>query len=89
MAISIVDITLPGGQTAAFALADHWRDGDRAMAAVVKDAGDDPDVTHGAVIVVVVRRLSADRVIFRAGGVGTVTLPGARVRPPSTRCPAK
>ncbi|MEC8562589.1 MAG: cobalt-precorrin-5B (C(1))-methyltransferase, partial [Pseudomonadota bacterium] len=54
-----VDITLPGGQTAAFALAYHWRDGDRAMAAVVKDAGDDPDVTHGAVIVVVVRRLAA------------------------------
>ena len=78
-----VDITLPGGQTAAFALADHWRDGDRAMAAVVKDAGDDPDVTQGAVIVVVVRRLAAGQgVIFRAGaGVGTVTLPGLPVAP--------
>ncbi|MET8825521.1 cobalt-precorrin-5B (C(1))-methyltransferase [Streptomyces sp. NPDC004610] len=73
-----VTITLPRGQTPAFALAvEELADG-RAMAGVVKDAGDDPDVTHGALIRATVRRLPAGAgVVFRAGpGVGTVTRPG-------------
>ncbi len=75
-----VTITLPKGQTPAFALAtEHMHDGGQsAMAAIVKDAGDDPDVTHGALIRVTVRLLPAGSgVVFRAGpGVGTVTRPG-------------
>ncbi|MFF9196594.1 cobalt-precorrin-5B (C(1))-methyltransferase [Streptomyces sp. NPDC014779] len=49
-----------------------------ATAGVVKDAGDDPDVTHGALIRSTVRLLPpGSGVVFRAGpGVGTVTLPG-------------
>ncbi|MFE7661138.1 cobalt-precorrin-5B (C(1))-methyltransferase [Streptomyces celluloflavus] len=49
-----------------------------AMAGVVKDAGDDPDVTHGALIRARVRALPAGSgVVFKAGpGVGTVTRPG-------------
>lgn len=49
-----------------------------AMAGVVKDAGDDPDVTHGALVRVTVRALPAGSgVVFKAGpGVGTVTRPG-------------
>ncbi|MFJ5100818.1 cobalt-precorrin-5B (C(1))-methyltransferase [Streptomyces sp. NPDC088554] len=49
-----------------------------AMAAIVKDAGDDPDVTHGALIRVTVRPAEPGAgVVFRAGpGVGTVTRPG-------------
>ncbi|MFF5783625.1 cobalt-precorrin-5B (C(1))-methyltransferase [Streptomyces sp. NPDC012693] len=73
-----VTITLPKGQTPSFALtAESLRPGS-AMAAVVKDAGDDPDVTHGAVIRATVRLLPpGSGVVFRAGeGVGTVTLPG-------------
>ncbi|SEG47451.1 cobalt-precorrin-5B (C1)-methyltransferase [Actinacidiphila yanglinensis] len=73
-----VTITLPRGQTPAFALAvEELADG-TAMAGVVKDAGDDPDVTHGALIRATVRRLPAGSgVVFRAGpGVGTVTRPG-------------
>ncbi|MCX4446243.1 cobalt-precorrin-5B (C(1))-methyltransferase [Streptomyces sp. NPDC087866] len=73
-----VTITLPRGQTPAFALAvEELADG-RATAGVVKDAGDDPDVTHGALVRVSVRVLPAGSgVVFRAGpGVGTVTLPG-------------
>ncbi|MFF1521694.1 cobalt-precorrin-5B (C(1))-methyltransferase, partial [Streptomyces sp. NPDC058284] len=71
-------ITLPMGQTPAFALAAEELGGERAMAGVVKDAGDDPDVTHGALVRSTVRRLSAGAgVVFRAGpGVGTVTRPG-------------
>ncbi|MEV8586732.1 cobalt-precorrin-5B (C(1))-methyltransferase [Streptomyces sp. NPDC051180] len=73
-----VTITLPKGQTPAFALAAERLTGETAMAAVVKDAGDDPDVTHGALIRSTVRLLPAGSgVVFRAGdGVGTVTLPG-------------
>ncbi|MFH8567750.1 cobalt-precorrin-5B (C(1))-methyltransferase [Streptomyces sp. NPDC017993] len=75
-----VTITLPKGQTPAFALAvEEWAPGRAgAMAGVVKDAGDDPDVTHGALIRATVRTLPAGSgVIFKAGpGVGTVTRPG-------------
>ncbi len=54
-----------------------------ARAGVIKDAGDDPDVTHGALIVSTVRLAPAGHGIsFRAGeGVGTVTLPGLPLPP--------
>jgi cobalt-precorrin-5B (C1)-methyltransferase len=73
-----VTITLPRGRTPAFALAVEELDGERATAGVVKDAGDDPDVTHGALVRVTVRRLPpGSGVVFVSGpGVGTVTLPG-------------
>lgn len=73
-----VTITLPKGQQPAFALAGEELGGDWAMAAIVKDAGDDPDVTHLAVIRSTVRLGSPGTgVTFHAGpGVGTVTLPG-------------
>ncbi|GAA2418715.1 cobalt-precorrin-5B (C(1))-methyltransferase [Streptomyces mauvecolor] len=73
-----VTITLPRGQTPAFALAAEELAAGHAMAAVVKDAGDDPDVTHGALIRSTVRLLPpGSGVVFRAGeGVGTITLPG-------------
>lgn len=78
-----VTITLPGGQTPAFALALTRLDGDGATVGVVKDAGDDPDVTHGALILATVRRgPPGSGVIFRAGsGVGTVTRPGLPIPP--------
>ncbi len=76
-----VRITLPKGQRPAFALATERLDTDSALAGVVKDAGDDPDVTHQALICAKVRRAGAgEGVVFRAGpGVGTVTLPGLPV----------
>jgi len=56
---------------------------DCAVAAVVKDAGDDPDVTHGALVRVTVRPGAAGSgVVFRAGeGVGMVTRPGLPIPP--------
>ncbi|MFK8250488.1 cobalt-precorrin-5B (C(1))-methyltransferase [Ancylobacter terrae] len=78
-----VTITLPGGETPAFALATHdLRAGD-AMAGVIKDAGDDPDVTHGALVVATVRAgAPGSGVAFRAGeGVGTITRPGLPLPP--------
>ena len=78
-----VTITLPGGQTPAFALAHEAHGGDYAEAGIIKDAGDDPDVTHGALIVTRVTRSTAGTgVIFQAGeGVGTVTKPGLPIPP--------
>lgn len=62
-----VTITLPKGQTPSFALAVEELTGDSAMAGIVKDAGDDPDVTHGALVRATVRRLPAGAgVVFRA-----------------------
>lgn len=73
-----VDIALPSGARPAFALALHERTSDGARAGVVKDAGDDPDVTHGALVVATVRPASAGQgVVFQAGlGVGVVTRAG-------------
>ncbi|MEP3346240.1 MAG: cobalt-precorrin-5B (C(1))-methyltransferase [Litoreibacter sp.] len=71
-----VTITLPKGETPLFALA-HMAQGDGwAEVGIEKDAGDDPDVTHGALIKA--RVCASDGgVVFRAGeGVGTVTKAG-------------
>jgi cobalt-precorrin-5B (C1)-methyltransferase len=71
-----VTITLPKGETPTFAL-EHTAAGDGwAEAGIIKDAGDDPDVTHMALIIVRVSK-SDGGVVFRAGtGIGTVTKPG-------------
>lgn len=78
-----VTITLPGGQTPAFALAHEARGDGWAEAGIVKDAGDDPDVTHLATIVARVSHgPPGSGVVFRAGeGVGTVTKPGLPLPP--------
>lgn len=73
-----VEITLPKGQVVGFALANEGISSERAWAGIIKDAGDDPDVTHGAMIVAEVRRGAPGvGIVFEAGeGVGMVTKPG-------------
>src|SRR4051812_44624855 len=73
-----VTIRLPGGQRPSFPLALKERGPAAARAGIVKDAGDDPDVTHGALVVAEAAPGAAGAgIAFRAGaGVGTVTLPG-------------
>ena len=73
-----VVIRLPRGQRAQFVLAEAKLENGAATAGVIKDAGDDPDVTHGALIKATVTPAPAGAgVLFAAGdGVGTVTLPG-------------
>jgi cobalt-precorrin-5B (C1)-methyltransferase len=73
-----VRITLPKGHTPSFALTQTSLTATEAMAAIVKDAGDDPDVTHGATVRATVRHGGPGTgVTFLAGpGVGTVTKPG-------------
>ncbi len=71
-----VGIVLPKGETPVFLLALAEAGQGWAQVGITKDAGDDPDVTHGALIVVKVSR-SEGGVLFVAGdGVGTVTKAG-------------
>jgi cobalt-precorrin-5B (C1)-methyltransferase len=78
-----VAVTLPRGERPSFALAVNRRDADFATAGVVKDAGDDPDVTHGALVLATVRAgAPGSGVTFRAGeGVGTITRAGLPIPP--------
>jgi cobalt-precorrin-5B (C1)-methyltransferase len=73
-----VTIRLPGGTKPAFPLALKETRGATARAGVTKDAGDDPDVTHGALVIAEVAEAPlGSGVSFRAGpGIGTVTKPG-------------
>lgn len=50
-----IEILLPRGAPVGFALACYDRTADGARAGVVKDAGDDPDVTNGLLIISTVR----------------------------------
>ncbi|WP_422370927.1 cobalt-precorrin-5B (C(1))-methyltransferase [Hoeflea sp.] len=73
-----VAIVLPKGESPAFPLARESRGDAWASAGIIKDAGDDPDVTHGALVSAQTRRLPAGSgIVFKAGdGVGTVTKAG-------------
>jgi len=78
-----VDTPLPGDKRLTLGVSACGLAGDGAWATVVKDGGDDPDVTHGARIVCRVRRVpggAPGSVTVTGGhGVGRVTLPGLSV----------
>jgi cobalt-precorrin-5B (C1)-methyltransferase len=78
-----VSIRLPKGEAPRFALASTRIGEGWAEAGIVKDAGDDPDVTHGALILARIEGGAAGTgLVFRAGiGVGTVTRPGLALAP--------
>lgn len=78
-----VSITLPRGQTPTFVLEARDAGENWARATIRKDAGDDPDVTHQALISATVRLLPPGAgVRFKAGeGVGMVTKPGLPIPP--------
>ena len=68
-----VDVLFPDGETLALPVADVKA----ATATVIKDAGDDPDVTNGREIVATVAFCDEPGIHFLQGeGVGRVTLPG-------------
>ncbi|MHB1370292.1 cobalt-precorrin-5B (C(1))-methyltransferase [Thiobacillus sp.] len=74
-----IECLLPNGQRVRFSIVDGRCDAQRAHAVVIKDAGDDPDCTHGARMTADVSLLAGapDRVVLKGGpGVGTVTKPG-------------
>ncbi|MFE9655158.1 cobalt-precorrin-5B (C(1))-methyltransferase [Micromonospora sp. NPDC006431] len=73
-----VEIGLPAGRRVSFAVARcDVEPARRAEAVVVKDAGDDPDVTHGAELTATVAWRDEPGLRLDGGpGVGTVTRPG-------------
>ncbi|QEE35675.1 cobalt-precorrin-5B (C(1))-methyltransferase [Octadecabacter sp. SW4] len=71
-----VQITLPKGETPAFAVEHMDAGADWAEAGIIKDAGDDPDVTHGALIIARVTPSDGGVRFFAGEGVGTVTKAG-------------
>lgn len=76
-----MSITLPKGETPAFPLALEEKGEGWARAGIIKDAGDDPDVTHGCMVVATVRP-GGEGIRFTAGpGVGMVTKAGLPIPP--------
>jgi cobalt-precorrin-5B (C1)-methyltransferase len=72
-----IETTLPNRARVTFRLHRCERVGAHAICSVIKDAGDDPDCTHGAELVAEVELRSAPGVEIRGGsGVATVTRPG-------------
>ena len=70
-------ITLPKGKHVEFVIENNTIENNRATASTIKDAGDDPDVTHGATVFSTVELTSTKGIEFYAGdGVGMVTKPG-------------
>lgn len=78
-----VSILLPKGEMPEFALETTQSGPGWAMAGVIKDAGDDPDVTHGALIMARIDLGERGQgIVFKAGeGVGMVTKPGLPIPP--------
>lgn len=70
-------LAMPAGDKVRFELEHCRREGDAGIASIIKDAGDDPDVTHGVQIYARLSRSTEDGIRFVAGiGVGTITKPG-------------
>ncbi|HEU5387364.1 MAG TPA: cobalt-precorrin-5B (C(1))-methyltransferase [Streptosporangiaceae bacterium] len=78
-----VDVALPDGTRVSFPVDECMiTDNSKAEAVVVKDAGDDPDVTHGARLTATVRWREQPGIDLQGGvGVGVVTKPGLGLEP--------
>src|SRR5579875_745738 len=76
-ALSEIETTLPNRTKVRFALKRCERSQGSALCSIIKDAGDDPDCTHGAELVAEVRLRTEPGIEIRGGeGVATVTKPG-------------
>ena len=74
--LDVVSITLPKGEQPLFRISFFEQKIDSVEVGIIKDAGDDPDVTHGSMIKVKVQETD-NGIEFCAGpGVGIVTKPG-------------
>lgn len=75
---SNVLVTLPKGDVAKISIFQTKINSDSVMCSVIKDGGDDPDVTHGAEICSTVSLVQSENSISIDGGsgVGRVTKPG-------------
>jgi cobalt-precorrin-5B (C1)-methyltransferase len=83
---STVDINLLTGDPITIPINTCTSSGEKkATCTVIKDAGDDPDITHkakiGAVVTLLENRNKSNIVITGGTGVGTVTKPGLEIHP--------
>lgn len=75
-----IELVLPAGRTASLRVEYCCRQGNQATAAVLKDAGDDPDITDGAEIRADACLLPRSGIWLEGGkGVGRVTKPGLEI----------
>ena len=75
-----ITIDLPVVKGIIFVLARSEIYADGVCCGIIKDAGDDPDVTNGIEIQAYVRPVTTPEIVLRGGqGVGRVTLPGLPV----------
>lgn len=80
--LSTVQIRIPNGELLTLPVEILKVEEGSARASVVKDAGDDPDVTNGCTVVSEVKKSDVPGIHFLQGeGVGRVTLPGLGLEP--------
>jgi cobalt-precorrin-5B (C1)-methyltransferase len=76
-AVEEVEVGLPDGERVCFPVVFSALHEATGIAAVRKDAGDDPDITHGVLIRAFVSLIPGKEIFFEAGeGVGRITKPG-------------
>lgn len=79
---TLVEVISPQGRAIIVPVAASRATPTGGVASVVKDAGDDPDVTDGITLTASVAVTDGEGVVIRAGeGIGTVTKPGLAVPP--------
>lgn len=79
---SQVSFAIPNGEIMTLPISETIIDNGSATASVVKDAGDDPDVTNGCTVSATVAPSVVPGIHFLQGsGVGKVTLPGLGIEP--------
>ena len=74
--LSTVEVLLPGGEQLAIPVAKSEQGAEFARCTVIKDSGDDPDVTNGVHVCAAVRRGGQGVTVTGGEGIGIVTKPG-------------
>ena len=78
--VSEVEITALDGTVLKIPVKNVEVDGEKISVEVVKNSGDDPDITNGVSIFTTVKKIAGDEIIFRAGlGVGKITKAGLQL----------
>ncbi|MGI1658798.1 MAG: cobalt-precorrin-5B (C(1))-methyltransferase CbiD [Desulfitobacterium sp.] len=78
---ALIEITLPRGEQLSLPIHSKAKENDWARVGIIKDAGDDPDITHSLEIQAKVRILSEQGEVHICGGqgIGVVTKKGLQV----------
>lgn len=76
-----VEVTLPAGIAVKLKIQEWEKQDSYARCSILKDAGDDPDITNGLAIWATARRIKEGVYVEGGQGVGVVTRPGLAVAP--------